>query len=101
MRLFGSTKQQDLAIEMLEESFVRMTRDVDDLKSANKRLQLEWAETYDKVSHQMSRMARRKDLVPPPPAGPGEDLEADGTEVGVDPVSRSILRRRGMRAIEK
>lgn len=100
MGLFRSTKQRDLATEMLQESYVRLVRDVDELKSANKRLQLEWAETYDKVSHQMSRMARRKDFIPSTPPSDGEDPQTNGTEVGLDPVSLSILRRRGMRAIK-
>lgn len=83
-----------LAIERLEDRFKQICVDIDDLKSANKRLQLEWTETYDKVRHQMARMARRGDLTP---ANNGQDLEPgdDTQESEVDPISAKILARRG------
>lgn len=60
--MFGSEKRTILAVERLEDNFRSLTASVDELKSANKRLELEWTETYDKIRHQLSRMARRGDL---------------------------------------
>lgn len=81
------------ATERLEDRLDAIIVRVDGLESANKRLQLEWTETYDKVRHQLSRMARRGDL------GKGKDPEeivdegADGAST-VDPISEKIHARR-------
>lgn len=64
------------------------------LESAAKKLELEWVETYDKIRHQLSRMARRGDLKPP--TGNGEIVdEKDTEESQVDPISAGIHARRG------
>jgi len=82
------------ATERLEDDLKVLRVVVDELRSANKRLQLEWTETYDKVRHQLSRMARRGDLssstvdAPIPPETPTEEVET------VDPISKKILDRR-------
>jgi len=64
-------------------------------------LELEFTELYDKVRHQMSRMAKRdalskkengEDLLPALPDEPFPDA---------DPVSRSILMRRAKGAFTK
>jgi len=60
--VFGSNKRAILATERLSDDLRTLKSQVDDLQSANKRLQLEWTETYDKIRHQLSRMARRGDL---------------------------------------
>ena len=66
---------------------------VDDLESASKKLQLEWTETYDKIRHQLSRMARRGDLEPKP--GNGEIVPENADEAPeVDAISAGIHRRR-------
>jgi len=75
--------------------------EVRSLKTANKHLELEFTDLYDKVRHQMSRMAKREAvsqkengeevLVPPVPE-PFPDA---------DPVSRSILMRRAKGAFQK
>jgi len=68
--------------------------EVENLKSAQKRIELEWEELYDKVRHQMSRMARRfstekKEL------GNGEEPLPDDSETsGMDPISAKIHERR-------
>jgi len=64
------------------------------LKTANKQLELEFTDLFDKVRHQMSRMAKRdavshKENGGDPPAEP-PDLPFPEA----DPVSRSIMMRR-------
>lgn len=90
---YRSEKPPVPAVARLENDFIALRSDVDALRSANKRLELEWTETYDKVRHQLSRMARRKDL--PPSIGDGENapLNANG-EPEMDPVSAAIHARR-------
>jgi len=91
--VFGSDKRTIRAIERLEDDLKGVRVAVDELHSANKRLQLEWVETYDKVRHQLSRMARRGDL----PKGNGTDeiVSDTATEDPVrDPISEKIHARR-------
>ena len=64
------------------------------LKSANKHLELEWEELYDKVRRQMARMSKRYAVdqkengeIPPIAA---EDLSDDD----LDPISAKIHARR-------
>ena len=81
------------ATERLDDRLDSAIRKIDELESANKRLQLEWVETYDKVRHQLSRMARRGDL----PKGNGTDEivpEAGSEESKLDPISQRIHDRR-------
>jgi len=91
--MFRSTRAIDRAIERLSGNLAELTDVVNGLVSAQKRLELEWVETYDKVRHQLSRMARRGDLT-----GPINDAVivdppvSDETEI--DPVSAKILERR-------
>jgi len=93
MNWFRSDKRENLALERLEDRLKALTSDVQTLQAANKRLELEWTETYDKVRHQMSRMARRGDL---PPSDPGKLDEAAGNSEGdgMDPISAGIHARR-------
>lgn len=70
-----------------------MSIKVDALESASRKLELEWVETYDKVRHQMSRMARRGDLT----KGKGDDEIAPpgaNDEPTLDPISAGIHARR-------
>lgn len=92
--MFGSEKRANLALERLEDNLKALRVRVDELESAGKRLQLEWNETYDKVRHQMSRMARRGDLAR---ASNGQEIvdETANDEPEVDPISAKILARRG------
>jgi len=93
MSWFTSDKRANLATERLEDSLRALKSDVDDLQAANKRLELEWVETYDKVRHQLSRMARRGDLA----KGNGEVVIEQPGEPGeeeMDPISASIHARR-------
>ena len=91
--MFGSEKRTILAVERLQDSLHALTGKVDALESASRKLELEWVETYDKIRHQMSRMARRGDL--------GKGKEADeivepgpNDEHVVDPISAGIHARR-------
>jgi len=91
--VFGSDKRAIRAIERLEDDYKALRSRVDELGSANKRLQLEWTETYDKVRHQLSRMARRGDL--PKANGTDEIVAPDATDESVlDPISTKIHARR-------
>ena len=94
MDLFGTNKAvAELAFRLGElDSAVR------DLKTANKHLELEWEELYDKVRRQMSRMSKRS-AIDAPPLNNGEDVEP--ADDGLDPISRSIMLRRGMQGIRK
>ena len=84
-------------LDRLEDRIRTVELKCDDLERSNKSLNLEYIELYDKVSHQMSRMAKRYSRA----KANGEELpEVDPTpepDDGVDPISRSILARRGMR----
>ena len=62
------------------------------LKTANKHLELEWEELYDKVRRQMSRMSKRSAIDAPPLVNDEVVAEPDD---GLDPISRSIMLRRG------
>ena len=91
--MFGSVKRAILAAERLQDSLHELKGRVGDLESAHKKLELEWTETYDKIRHQLSRMARRGDL------SNGKDPEAivppDGAEEPeMDPISAKIHARR-------
>jgi len=91
--LFRSEKRAILAVERLTDSLAALTTKVDALESASRKLELEWVETYDKIRHQMSRMARRGDLAK------GKDLEEispdpANDEPVMDPISAGIHARR-------
>jgi len=92
--LFRSEKRAILAIERLQDDLQHLKVSVRDLESANKKLELEWTETYDKIRHQLSRMARRGDL---PKANGTEEIVDDTApeEPQMDPISAAIHARRG------
>jgi len=93
MPMFRSKKRDILAIERLENSMVELKTNVNELKAANKRLELEWTETYDKIRHQLSRMARRGDLAKETIAQEIEPANASDEPL-MDPISQSIHARR-------
>ena len=93
MNIFGTK----IATPGLEERLGTLESEFRTLKTANKHLELEWEELYDKVRRQMSRMSKRS-AVDAPPLSNGEDVEV--VDDGLDPISRSILRRRGMPRIQ-
>ena len=91
MGLFATQR----TLDRLEDRIRSLELKLDDLDRTIKGLNLEYIELYDKVSHQMSRMAKRYSRA----KANGEELpEVDPTaepDDGVDPISRSILARRG------
>jgi len=85
---------QQKAIDRLSDGLKRLADDVADLQRDRKKLDLEFTDLYDKVRHQMSRMAKRdahatKANGDIPPLG-GEVLEDDE----MDPISAKIHARR-------
>ena len=94
MGIFGDK----IAAAGIEERLGELESEVRTLKTANKHLELEWEELYDKVRRQMSRMSKRSAIDAPPLPNNEEVLDVDD---GVDPVSRSIMLRRGMQGIRK
>jgi len=91
--LFRSEKATIKAIERLEDSLVGLKAKVDDLESTSRKLELEWVETYDKIRHQLSRMAKRGTL---PDSKGSESIVDPGAndEPVVDPISAGIHARR-------
>ena len=86
---------QQKTIDRLEDRLRSLELKCDDLARAKKSLDMEFTELYDKVSHQMSRMAKRysraekqngEEILPDPPSSPLDSL---------DPISRAIHERRG------
>ena len=89
MNLFG----RPTAAEQLENRLAQLETICDSLQRAERKLDLEFTELYDKVSHTMSRMARRQQRAA---KENGELLPEEVPDDGIDPISRSILLRRGM-----
>jgi len=81
-------------LDRLEDRIRSLEINRDDLERANRKLDMEFTELYDKVSHQMSRMAKRYSRA----KANGEDLQeelpiAPPVDV-IDPISAKILDRR-------
>ena len=88
MGLFATKK----AVAALAFRLGELDSEVRTLKTANKHLELEWEELYDKVRRQMSRMSKRSAVDAPPLINDEPAVEpADG----VDPISAQILALRG------
>lgn len=91
--MFGSEKRAFLAIERLGDSLAAQLIRIETLERANKKLELEWVETYDKIRHQLSRMARRGDLGKSNGANEIVD-ETANAEPEMDAISAKIHARR-------
>jgi len=93
MSIFGRKH----ATDRLEDRLATVENLCADLQRAKRSLELEFTELYDKVRHQMSRMAKRDAAA----RKDGEELPLNETPTDpfpdTDPISRSILRRRGVR----
>jgi len=86
--------RQQRTIDRLEDRLRSLELKCDDLERAKKSLDLEFTELYDKVSHQMSRMAKR--YARAEKAGelePEIDPNNEPSDT-VDPISQSIMMRR-------
>ena len=82
------------AIEQYENRLKTVEVLCDRLERAEKKLDLEFIELYDKVNHQMSRMARRAQRAEKENGPTNLPTNADSPSDGLDPVSRSIMLRR-------
>jgi len=89
------------ALDRLEDRLARLETASADREREARKLNLEFTDLYDKVSRQMSRMAKRyavdqkendTDVLTDPAA---EQVDT------VDPISQSILLRRGMGRIRQ
>jgi len=92
--------RQQKAFDRLEDRLRSLELKCDDLERAKKGINLEFTELYDKVSHQMSRMAKRYARAE---KVNGEELPGEPvSEIsdGIDPISRSILARRNKGAFQ-
>ena len=89
MSIFGMQK----AIERLEDRLAKTENTCTELQRDRRKLDLEFTDLHDKVSHQMSRMAKRQAIAK---KENGEDLLEEAPDDGIDPISRSIMLRRGM-----
>ena len=90
--------RQQKAIDRLEDRLQRTEQLCADLDRENKKLDLEFTDLYDKVRRQMSRMAKRYAIDQKETLNDMDVQPETGPPDSVDPISRSILRRRGMRA---
>ena len=90
MGIFATAK----AVDRLSDRIRELEDTCADLERARRKLDLEFTELYDKVSHQMGRMAKRyahraeAELVAPEEITPTMFLNS------VDPISAKILARR-------
>ena len=87
MSLFGDNR----ALERLEDRIAKLEALADDSERIVRGLKMEYVELYDKVRHQMSRMAKR--------AAVDEQIRNDVEVIeppddGIDPISRTILAQR-------
>ena len=92
---------QQKAIERLEDGLRRVEDLCSDLDRSRRKLDLEFTELYDKVRHQMSRMAKREAVAR---KENGEDVTVEPVDdqySHLDPVSRSIMIRRARGAAPK
>jgi len=80
------------ALERLEDRIAKQETLSDDLAREVRGLKLEYVELYDKVRHQMSRMAKRSAVI----ERENNDAEViEEADDGLDPISRKIIERRG------
>lgn len=93
--------RQQKTLDRLEDRLRSLELKCDDLERAKKSLDLEFTELYDKVSHQMSRMAKRYARAEKEATPIGEEATPTDNFPSADPVSRSILMRRATRGVLK
>jgi len=90
MRLWQTQK----ALDRLEDR-LKATEDLcSALSRSSRKLDLEFTELYDKVRHQMSRMAKRYAVDLKDNGLDAPDGGNDGNEPSSDPISEKILARR-------
>ncbi len=94
MSLFG----EKIDVQPLLDRLRALETTVEGLQRERKALDLEFTELYDKVSHQMSRMAKRHATANKNNGVDTEPVPENEPYAHLDPISRSImLRRSGVR----
>ncbi len=96
MGLFARQK----AAERLEHRLMKLEDLCSSLESDRRKLDLEFSDLYDKVRHQMSRMAKRDAVSQKENGTDAEPLPPDDPFPHLDPVSRSIMMRRSRQGIK-
>lgn len=87
---------QQKALDRLEDRLLRLESKADETERIIRKLDLEFGDLYDKVKRQMSRMSKRSALDAKEQHPDLNDIPVG--EQATDPISASILRRRGARA---
>ena len=90
MGIFATNK----AVDRLEDRLRSLEIKCDDLERAKKSLDMEFTELYDKVSHQMSRMAKRYSRAKVNGDEAQEEMPLPESGPTIDPISAKILDRR-------
>ena len=85
---------QQKTLDRLEDRLRSLELKCDDLERAKKSIDMEFTELYDKVSHQMSRMAKRYARAEKAGEIEAEAPEINSTSLAADPISKSIMLRR-------
>ena len=97
MGIFATSKD----VGRLRSSIADLQDDVQELKRTTRSLELEFTELYDKVRHQMSRMAKRDAMRASVEPIVEEDLPLAEPANGVDAISQKILDRRARGVIQQ
>jgi len=90
MGLFAQQK----TLDRLEDRLRSLELKCDDLERAKKGIDMEFTELYDKVSHQMSRMAKRYARAEKINGEETQEVPDNETSFVSDPISAAIHARR-------
>ena len=90
--MFG---KENKAVERHSERLRALEDTCADLERGARKLDLEFTELYDKVSHQMGRMAKRYAAANKENGADLQDVPEPSHLDSLDPISRSIMLRRG------
>ena len=93
---FRSMWKHQKTLDRLQDDLCQLRRRMDDLAVDQKRVVLDNAELYEKTLRLMQRMAKRYAVDNPVPPEPPDPNSSDSPSVGSDPISKSIMLRRGM-----
>jgi len=90
MGLFATNK----AVERLRDRLETLEVLTGELERDRRKLDLEFTDLYDKVRHQMARMAKRAAVVNAADGNGGLEDQEPGLFDHLDPISRKIMMRR-------
>ncbi len=83
------------ALDRHEDEISALRRQNSDFDTALRKLDLEFTELYDKVRHQMSRMAKRDAAASKANGEQLGEIPSKSDSPFLDPISRAIHERRG------